>query len=177
MYWANKFKIANQFLQTEADIDQDFYIKENGASTNAISTLNEKYSFIPEEYFKFLSISDGADIAQCTLFSSLDYAKGKEMYSNAYPEKHWFPFGHESGGDPLLLHESGKVAIGFGKNISGKYNFICDNFSDFLGEVLMGPKYPLLFRIKTDAFNEFIEEESEDDPWLAFLIKQNWLNV
>ena len=177
MNWKSKFKIISQRIETNDDIEQDFYVKEKGASSESISELQKKYPFVSEEYIEFIKFTDGADIAQCRLYGTTEYSNGEEMYSEEYPKDIWFPFGHEAGGDPLLLHQNGKVAIGKAKNISGEYQYLASNFSEFLSEVLMGSLFPSIFRVNEESFGEFIKEEleSEEDPWLMFLVEQKWL--
>lgn len=179
MNWEDKFNIVSKCLESNEDIEADFDINEIGASNESTLILRKKYPFISEDYYKFLKITDGADIAQCRLFSSTDYVRGIEMYSNDYPETKWFPFGYEAGGDPFLIGESGKVSLGCGKTSSGNFNILADSFSEFLYDVLMGPKYPSIFRLKEEEFTDFInkEVELEEDPWLAFLIEQEWLKI
>jgi hypothetical protein len=179
MNWKEKFRFVSQYLEANDDIDQDFYIKEAGANSETLSVLSTKYPFISEEYIEFIRVTDGADIAQCRLYGSSEYAHGEEMYSGEYKNNEWFPFGHEAGGDPLLLEHSGKVAIGTGKSVSGEFEYIANNFSEFLSEILMGTNYPSIFRIGKENYSEFIQRELEsgDDPWLNFLVKQKWLYI
>jgi hypothetical protein len=177
MKWKEKFKVASGYVELDEDLEQDFYLKEFGANDDFISMLRDKYPYISEDYIYFLKLTDGADIAQCTFFSSTTFSRGAEMYSDIYPDSNWFPFGHEAGGDPLMLHNSGKVAIGHGKSTSGEFNFLANSFSDFLNEIIMGPRYPSIFRLEEKDYTDFYKEELEEDPWLAFLIEQKWINV
>ena len=177
MNWKDKFKIVSSCLETNEEIEQDFYIKDIGASDAAISLIHQKYLFLPQDYFDFLRVTDGADIAQCRLFGSTKYIRASEIYTEVYPEETWFVFGAESGGDPLLIGCTGKVIIGAGKSYSGEFELLPNSFSDFLSEVIMGPKYPMIFGIKESGFSAFVKAEEKEDPWLAFLIERKWLTI
>jgi hypothetical protein len=177
MNWEDKFKIVNSCLATNEEIEQDFYIKDIGASNAAISLIQQKYLFLPQDYVDFLLVTDGADIAQCRFFGSAEHVRASEIYSEVYPKESWFVFGAESGGDPLLIDRAGKVVIGVGKSYSGEFKFLANSFSDFLSEVIMGPRYPIIFGIKESEFPEFIKEEEKEDPWLSFLIERKWLVI
>jgi hypothetical protein len=177
MNWEDKFKIVSSCLATHEEIEQDFYIKDIGASNAAISLIRQKYIFLPQDYFDFLQVTDGADIAQCRFFGSAEYISASEIYTEVYPKEAWYVFGAESGGDPLLIDCAGKVAIGVGKSYSGEFTLLANSFSDFLSEIIMGPKYPMIFGIKESGFSDFVKEEEKEDPWLAFLIERKWLTV
>ena len=43
--WEDKFKIVNSSLATHEEIEQDFYIKDSGASNTALSLIRKKYSY------------------------------------------------------------------------------------------------------------------------------------
>jgi len=176
MDWITKFEIVSKCVEINEDIEQDFYIKEAGISKECAELMRDDHPLITQDYFDFLTYTDGADIAQCRIYSFSEYKAGMELYSDVYDEKHWFVFGADAGGDPLLLHETGKIAIGVGKSIFGEFTFIADTFSDFLNSVLMGPNYPSLFGLSSPEYNEFYREEAEEDPWLNFLIEKGWID-
>jgi hypothetical protein len=177
MDWKDKFRIVNSCIDTNEDIEQDFYIKGKGASSEFILKLKSRYPFVSEDYLQFLEITDGADIAQCRFLEEGDFDSIAGQYGQIYPKERWMPFGYEAGGDPLLLGNSGKVALGEGKANKEVFIILANSFSEFLCEVLMGQKYASVFRVEQDEYDKFYKEEIEDDPWLAFLVKNQWIII
>lgn len=180
MNWKEKIEFIASCLEDNEEIEQDFYLKDNGAAKAFLDTLVNAFPFVQEDYLEFLKISDGADIAQCRLLSEREFKSGSSLYSDRYLKYEWMPFGYEAGGDPLLLNRNGKIFLGEGKSSSNDALFIADSFSDFLCNVLMGQRYASIFRVlDTSDQLEFYNEELEegDDPWLTFLVKNNWISV
>jgi len=177
MDWKDKFRIVNSCIDTNEDIEQDFYIKSEGAPNDFVLKLKAIYPFVTEDYLQFLEMTDGADIAQCRFLEANNFDSFAEQYGQSYPKKSWMPIGYEAGGDPLLLHKNGKIALGEGKANKEVFTFLASNFSEFISEVLMGQRYASIFRIEKGEFNEFYEDELDDDPWLAFLIQNQWVRI
>jgi len=177
MNWKDKFTIVSSGIDTNEDIEQDFFIKGKGAPYEFISKLKAEYPFVTEDYIQFLEMTDGADIAQCRFLESNNYDSIAPQYGGTYSKERWMPIGYEAGGDPILLHNSGKIALGEGKSNKESFIYLAENFSDFLCEVIMGPRYASIFRIVQDKYDEFYAEELEEDPWLAFLVENGWVKI
>ncbi|WP_144393899.1 SMI1/KNR4 family protein [Pleionea sediminis] len=176
MNWEEKFRIVDSCLESNPDIDADFYIKPNGATPSEVSQLTNKFPYVPKDYIRFLTLCNGADIAQVRFFGTDEYEDNQEIYSDVYPEDSWYVFGADAGGDPVMLNVKGFIAIGLSKSISSEYRILAGNFSEFLNDVIMGSNHPLLFGVNKSEFQEFIQKEIEEDPWLEFLVDHKWLN-
>ena len=177
MNWIDKLNAVEACLETNEDIEQDFYIKQSGASRHLIAKLQVDFPWVAEDYIRFLELTNGADIAQCRFVECERLGSSLEMYGETYPTERWLPFGFEAGGDPLLLHKSGKVALGKGKSNSEEFQYLADSFSSFLSDVIMGQRYASIFRIPQDEHAAFYAEAIGEDPWLAFLVEQEWLKL
>lgn len=169
MNWKQKIAFVSAELETNESIEQDFFLNDSVISNNGVLKLKRYCPFVTDDYVEFLGLADGADIAQCTFFGSeesdmQDFVSGAKPYLNAYPKSTWFVFGHDAGGNPLLLHQTGRVALGNANATSdADATILAESFADFLGEVIMGRNYEALYKAAP-----------ENDPWLAFLIEQNW---
>jgi len=177
MDWKEKFHVVISSDEINDEIEADFYLKDAGAKNDFLEKIKLEYPFVTDDYLNFLRMTDGADIAQCSFLETNNFDDFASQYGQTYSKKTWMPFGFEAGGDPLLLHFSGKIAMGDGKANHENVVFLANNFSDFLNNVLMGSKYASIFRIEEDNFSEFYQNEVEDDPWLAFLVKRNWVEI
>ena len=177
MNWKEKFKIVHKDCETNEDIDSDFYIKGEGASESFLKQLKEEYPFLPLDYFEFLKFTNGADIAQCVLVGNDNFTMTVENYSDVFEKENWMPFAWAAGGDPLLIHKSGKVALGEGKKNKQEYIFVAGSFSEFLNEVLLGQKLGNIYWLSEDEHQSFYKEEKEDDTWIEYLIEQNWIKA
>lgn len=173
--WLPKFAIAQRLVDEGEEIgpiDSDFFISDTGASPEAIRLLKQAFPSIPDDYVRFLEHTDGAEIAQCTLFGSEDSeftsfteASLCELYESTYPRSTWFVFGHDAGGNPLLLSTTGSVSIG-DAHLSRAARNVAQSFSEFLSNVLFGGDYPKLYDSDPDP----------DDPWWAFLKSEGWVS-
>ncbi|GAA4441562.1 SMI1/KNR4 family protein [Bremerella cremea] len=177
MDWNEKFAVVEACLEVNEEIEQDFYLQPSGVSADGLSSLQAEFPFVSDDYLRFLQRTNGADIAQCRFVEVERIPAAIEQYGDVYLPKRWLPFGYDAGGDPLLLHESGQVALGDGTSSSETFEFLADTFADFLENVLMGQRYGAIFRIPLDEQITFYEEELDDDPWLAFLVEQTWLRI
>lgn len=177
MDWKEKFAVVAACLETHEEIEQDFYIQPEGAPADLITKVRADFPFVSDDYLQFLALTNGADIAQCRLVEGEGLESMPEQYGDVYPKECWLPFGWEAGGDPLLLHESGKVAIGEGKSNDEAVEFAADSFADFLSNVLMGQRYAATYRIPDEEQLEFYHTEIDEDPWLTFLVEQKWVRL
>lgn len=175
MNWEEKIVYVKENLDQYEDIEDDFYVQKNGMSIESIDSLRETYPYITHDYIRFIKLTDGADIAQCRFYGSSEYGGVAQIYSDIYMTSEWFAFGHTAGGDPLLMNKSGMVALGYAKKTSGDFHILADSFADFMGDVLMGKQFPLIYQVEESELSEFLAEEREDDPWVAFLIEMNWV--
>ncbi len=179
MNWKEKFQVIKLCSDEEllGLIEDDFYVKDKGSSVEFIKNIRALYPFVTDDYIEFLNMTNGADIAQCRFLEEDNFDSIAMVHSGSYPKEKWMTFGLDAGGNPILLHESGKVALGEGKANKEIYTFVADSFSDFLSEVIMGQRYASIYRIEPDKFIEFYKAEIEEDPWLDFLIKIRWIAV
>jgi len=177
MNWKDKLLFVASCVDTNDEIQDDFYLKNVGTKSDFISNLKIEYPFVTKDYIEFLELTDGADIAQCRFLEKSNFYSVSNSYNDIYAKETWMPFGYEAGGDPLLLHSSGKIALGDCKANKDTFVFLADDFSKFISEVIMGQKYASLFRVHVQHYNNFYKNELEDDPWLAFIVKNEWLKI
>lgn len=177
MNWTTKFKVVLECIDSREDIDADFYLSDRVASEEELTQIKITFPLIKNEYIEFLSLYNGADIAQCRIFGASELKRAEEIYSDVYSKSEWFIFGTDAGGDPLIQNKKGEIFIGLGKTINIEYSFLANSFFDFINQVLMGENYPRIFWIKDNEFKELINQEKGDDPWLDFLIEQKWLTL
>ncbi|GHC49171.1 hypothetical protein GCM10007100_13830 [Roseibacillus persicicus] len=132
--------------------------------------LTAEFGFIPKDYLRFLEVTDGADLVQCVFYcvgeSEFLHFNNGEVYKEEYPKSEWYVFGHNAGGDPLLLSIDGTVHVGFGKSVKGESRQIADSFSEFLSLVVFGQNFGMLYGESADL---------AEDAWFAFLNKQGWI--
>ena len=176
MDWVAKFDAVVASLETDVSIEQDFFVKEHGAKESFLNKLESDYPFVPDDYVRFLRMTDGATIAQCRFLGSANFDSLAPLHSDTYPKNDWLLIGLDPGGDPLLLHKTRKVAIGEGKSSSGNFEVLASNFGEFLCDVLMGQRFASVFRVRDDH-QRFYEGEIDQDPWIAYLVKQGWIKI
>lgn len=175
--WKAKFDHAEAGVETNEAIEQDFYLQPQGASAETIARLKSTFPFAADDYVEFLRRSDGADIAQCRFVAGDRIVAQVEQYGDVYPPDRWLPFGYDAGAVPLLLHESGKVALGEGNGSTEVAEFLADSFASFLSDVILGQRYGGIFRVPGEDQADFYAEEIAEDPWLAFLVEQGWVTI
>jgi hypothetical protein len=172
--WQTKFRICVERAEGDVDFQDDFLVGSSPAPDAFIQEVRARFPFVTGDYLEFLGLTDGADIIQAaffgsdrqTLFRSL--WSGVDIYAPVYRPGRWLSFGCEAGGAPFLMHRDGRIALGAIDPPDGSVDFIAANFTDFMGEVVMGTRYNTFF----DG-----EPENENDPedtWYAFLKQQQW---
>lgn len=164
-------------LDVDDSIEQDFYVKDSGVSSQFLEKLKKEYPFTPQSYIDFLEYTNGADIAQCRFLEENNFDVYTSQYSLSYPKQNWLVFGFDAGGRPLLINLCGNVCLGEKYSTNEEFIHLANSFSEFLTEVIMGQNYALLFDIEPCDKRDFYIEEIGEDPWLAFLVKQNWINL
>ena len=145
------------------------------AEANYIRGLRHQVPFVPDDYERFLSITDGASLWMYELYGS----GGSEMPALSDLHSRWqanieklkvFAFAEDPSGYCIATRESGEVVqFDFRAETDADCIVLAPSFGEFLDDVLMGERFYSLFDVPAS--------EIEDNEWLEYLRQKGWFSM
>jgi hypothetical protein len=171
MTWREKLEITRRSLPDHPTLEIVFELAAAGAPEAFISALRSQYPFITNDYLEFLRFSDGAQLWMFVLFGS----KPSTFPSIPEARSRWasnlgdrLPIGEDPSGMCLVMERAGNiVTIDYTTDAGDHVESLASTLGEFLDEVLLGPRFPELFK---DS-----REGPPENEWTAHLRHQGWL--
>jgi hypothetical protein len=172
MLWKQKISHVKQLLPLRNELNIVF-ADSPGASEVAINRLKLQYPFVDEEFLAFLRLTNGVQIDFFVLFgvgesrfTSIQIAA--QRWSFLLNPIEAIPIGEDPVGSCFaIIQDKSVVVVDYTMSDLYQGRVLATSFSEFLGDVLMGEKFPSLFPGSWAA-----EYENE---WTRFLRDQGWL--
>lgn len=172
MTWKQKISQVKQLLLLRDELNIVF-ADSLCASESAVKHLKLQYPFVDEELLAFLRLTDGVQIDFFVLFgvgesrfTSIQTAA--QRWSFLLNPIEAIPIGEDPAGSCFAMFpDKSVVAVDHTMNNLHQGRVLATSFSEFLGDVLMGAKFPSLFPGSSPADHE--------NEWTRFLRDQDWL--
>jgi hypothetical protein len=157
---------------TWTDVQMFFDSAKTCAPDTHITSLRERYPFLPQSYTSLLSKYDGLDIHWFVFFGS-----GQSLYPSVDKIcSRWCdrfnivsacPFAEDAGGNPLFLQSDGTIQLYWADTAGLESKKLCFSFDELMEDGFFGPKY-------TQILHGRDWMPKDDTSWVGYLKKAGW---
>lgn len=173
MTWESKLAETVEAVKDNLKLGMVFDTAEP-ANSEFLANLKASHPYLDDDYVRFLSISDGAQIWWYVLAGSGQ----SSLTSLETLEARWkpsieqfgvFPIGEDPAGACVAITQDGRVVqFDYRAETESDLVELAPSFDAFLDEVLMGERYYSLFDVPPS--------EIEDNHWLEFMKQKEWIS-
>jgi hypothetical protein len=172
MAWGDKLEITRAALSEKPELAIAFS-DAKGASEQFVESLRRELPFVDNAYLDFLRATDGVQIDMFVLFGSggsefTSLTEGTKRWGPLLEGTGWLPIGEDPSGGCIAITQEGRIVLlHLSMPEPNHAKEVAEGFSEFLDEILMGPRFVELFP------GEWTNEH--ENEWTQHMREQGWM--